>query len=175
MAKTKFIFDPESLEFKEVQLGFKEHVAQIFIKYFSPALFLAFVFTYLFSYLFDTPEERHLKRQLAQYAAVQERLDQAEKVLAELQDRDDNIYRAIFGIKAVPATMRSAGIGGASKYTKLEQTGTSEQVSNTASRVDKLAKQIVVQSKSFDDVVELVKRKQEMIASIPAKIGRAHV
>ncbi len=168
MAKTKYKFDPESLEFKEIQLGFKERIAHIIIKYFSPSLFLAFFFAYLFSYFFDTPEERNLKRQLEQYEAVKERLNQAEKVLAELQDRDDNIYRAIFGMRPVPSNIRQAGIGGAIKYTKLEQLGSSKQILETSKRVDKLAKQIVVQSRSFDDVAELVKSKREMIASIPA-------
>ncbi len=95
-------------------------------------------------------------------------MDKAELSLNEIQNRDDNIYRKIFQANQIPSTVRNAGFGGINKYKKYEGSDNSSTLISTARRIDILSKKLVVQSKSFDEVIELVKNKEKMIASIPA-------
>jgi murein DD-endopeptidase MepM/ murein hydrolase activator NlpD len=99
---------------------------------------------------------------------MNDRLDKVQKVLSDVQDRDDNIYRVIFEAEPVPSEIRKAGFGGVDRYEQLERMANSEIVVNTAKRLDEITSQLVVQSKSYDEVFKLAKNKEKLIASIPA-------
>ncbi len=64
--------------------------------------------------------------------------------------------------------MRQAGVGGINRYRDLAGYANSDLVMETTKRLDLLTRQLVVQSRSLDEVGALVLRKQEMLASIPA-------
>ncbi len=86
----------------------------------------------------------------------------------EIQQHDDNIYRLIFGIEPIPASVRQAGIGGANPYKDLEQYSNSELLIETSKKIDNLTRRMVVQSESYDNVMKLVQDKEKFLASIPA-------
>ncbi len=119
----------------------------------------------------DSPKEKQLKRELStmslQYDILQQRMELASGVLKELQHNDDNIYRVIFEADPIPSTVRQAGYGGVNKYKALEGYDNSELMVETTKRLDRIMKQVYVQSKSFDEVFELAKNKKELLASIP--------
>ena len=120
----------------------------------------------------SSPREKVLINELEQYKLqykiMNDRLDKVQKVLADVQDRDDNIYRVIFEAEPVPSEIRKAGFGGVDRYEQLERIPNSEIVVNTAKRLDEITSQLVVQSKSYDEVFKLAKNKEKLIASIPA-------
>jgi murein DD-endopeptidase MepM/ murein hydrolase activator NlpD len=89
-------------------------------------------------------------------------------VVADLQDKDDNIYRVIFEAEPVPSSVRKASIGGADRYASLEGYDNAESIIETAKKLDRLSRQIYVQSKSFDEVFEMAKNKEKIVASLPA-------
>jgi len=127
----------------------------------------------VFAYNFiKSPREKVLLNELEQYKLqykiMNDRLDKVQKVLADVQDRDDNIYRVIFEAEPVPSEIRKAGFGGVDRYEQLERIPNSEIVVNTAKRLDEITSQLVVQSKSYDEVFKLAKNKEKLIASIPA-------
>ena len=112
---------------------------------------------------------RHENQQLLlQYELLNKQLGEVDHVLNDVRRRDDNIYRVIFEADPLPETMRQAGAGGVDRYEDLSGFGSSDLVINTKKRLDKMTRQLVVQSRSLDEVASLVLRKQEMLASIPA-------
>ena len=121
---------------------------------------------------FDSPKEKMLIRELdnmvLQYELMNEKLSQVSAVLDNVQDRDDNIYRVIFEADPIPSSIRKAGIGGVNRYEKLEGYNNSELIISTAQKLDKISKQLYIQSKSFDEVIEMATKKSDMLASIPA-------
>ena len=99
---------------------------------------------------------------------MQDKLQQVELVLDDIQQRDDNIYRVIFEADPIPTSIRKAGYGGVNRYKDLEGYNNSELIIATTKKIDQITKQLYIQSKSFDDVIELAKNKAVMLASIPA-------
>ena len=87
-----------------------------------------------------------------------------------MEKRDDNIYRVIFESEPIPASVRKAGYGGAERYSRLEGYNNSELIIGTTKKLDRISKELYVQSKSFDEVFKLAKNKSEMMTSIPAII-----
>jgi murein DD-endopeptidase MepM/ murein hydrolase activator NlpD len=171
MAKIRYQFNTKSLKIEKVQVTMKERLRRLAGSMAFGLVFGVAVIVLAYNFI-SSPREKVLINQLEQYKLqykiMNDRLDKVQKVLSDVQDRDDNIYRVIFEAEPVPSEIRKAGFGGVDRYEQLERMANSEIVVNTAKRLDEITSQLVVQSKSYDEVFKLAKNKEKLIASIPA-------
>ncbi|MEE4286256.1 MAG: M23 family metallopeptidase [Mariniphaga sp.] len=171
MAKKKYKFNPDTLSYERVGISFKEKFGKI-LTYLSSSMALALIMVVIFLNFYETPRSKALKREnqqlLSQYELMSRDIERIETVLAELQQRDDNIYRVIFEADPIPSSVRKAGFGGANKYSHLENLSNSNLIIETAKKIDVLAKESYIQSKSYDEVLKMAMNKEQMLASIPA-------
>ena len=116
----------------------------------------------LLLFIFGSPSEKNLltenSRLQAQYNILSRRLDEALHVMQRLQQRDDNLYRVIMQANPVTDALRTASYGKTNRYEEWMDMANSKLVVNTTQKMDLLARQVYIQSKSFDEVVELCKR-----------------
>jgi len=171
MAKTKYKYNPETLTYEKIKLSTWQKVQKTFT--YVVVFVLVSIGIVVISYnIFSSPKELMLEREneylKENYKRLNKELAQVEKVLTDIQERDDNIYRVIFEAEPIPATVRQAGVGGVNRYNSLEGYANEEMVINTNRRLDQIAKQLYVQSLSYDEVIKLATNKEEMLASIPA-------
>jgi murein DD-endopeptidase MepM/ murein hydrolase activator NlpD len=126
----------------------------------------------LLIWIFGSPSEKQLRiensRLLAQYNVLSRRLDEALGVMQGIQQRDDNLYRVVLQADPVADAIRKAGYGGTNRYEDLMDMANADLVVNTTQKMDMLNRQLYIQSKSFDEVVELFKDHDEMLKCIPA-------
>lgn len=171
MAKVKYKFDYNKLSYDKIVLTGKQKFYR-FMTYFTATLLIAVIYNIFFIVFFDTPKEKGLIREnqqlSTQYEVLNNRFDLVENTLEDLQKRDDNIYRVIFEAEPIPPSVRSAGFGGVNRYADLQGFRNSDLVTESARRLDKITKQLYVQSKSYDEVIEMAKNKEEMVACVPA-------
>ncbi len=171
MAKAKYRFNPETLQYDRIEHNFRQKIVRFFI-YFFASIFLAGLYLGVLSHFFDSPKEKKLKRELSemrsQYEIMNKRLEQISAVLADLQQRDDNLYRTIFEAEPIPSTIRKAGFGGVNKYSDLEGYDNSDIIIETARKLDVLTKEAYIQSKSYDELIKLANNKEKMLKCIPA-------
>jgi murein DD-endopeptidase MepM/ murein hydrolase activator NlpD len=169
MAKsTQYTFDPHSLSVKKVRVSKKE-IFKKTLFYLSLAIVLfasAVAFTI---YVFDSPRERQLRRDLDQsrfqYRQLDRRVEHLSSVLRDIQNRDENLYRAIF--QAEPPR-RDSRLLGNETYEEFRANSAADLIVGTSRKVDDLTKRMYTQSTSFDDVYKMAKNKQEMLAAMPA-------
>ena len=171
MAKIKYYYDTKTLSYKPIKLNSSEKIRGYFI-FFLSSILLSFFILMVFYQFFDSPKEKRLKLEIqnltSQYKVINDDMKQVEKVLDEIQERDDNIYRVIFEADPIPTSIRKQGFGGVNRYEKLLGLSNSELMISTSKKIDQLTKQLYLQSKSFDEVIDLAKNKSNMLASIPA-------
>ncbi len=171
MAKIRYQYNTKSLKIEKVQVTMKERLKRLAGSMAFGLVFGVVVIVLAYNFI-SSPREKVLLNELEQYKLqykiMNDRLDKVQKVLSDVQDRDDNIYRVIFEAEPVPSEIRKAGFGGVDRYEQLERIPNSEIVVNTAKRLDEITSQLVVQSKSYDEVFKLAKDKEKLIASIPA-------
>ncbi|GEQ86907.1 peptidase M23 [Patiriisocius marinistellae] len=121
---------------------------------------------------FETPKEKTQARELAnlelQLDLLNKKMNEAEVVLHEIADRDNNLYRVYFEANPIPDEQRKAGFGGINRYKDLEGFDNSSLIVSSNKRLDILTKQIVVQSKSLDEIAIMAEEKEELLAAIPA-------
>lgn len=171
--KVKYYFDTESLAYRKIKPKLSKKVGYVALFLLSSGLFgfLCFVALLNTSYL-ETPKDRLQAREIEtmklRYAILNKKIEEVETVLADVEDRDNNIYRAYFNTSPIPAEQRKAGFGGVNRYKELEGFDNSELVINTSKRVDIVSKQLAIQSKSLDEILKLAKDKNKLLAAIPA-------
>jgi murein DD-endopeptidase MepM/ murein hydrolase activator NlpD len=121
---------------------------------------------------FETPKDRLQAREIEtmklRYSILNKKMEQIDEVLESIEERDNNIYRAYFNTSPIPTEQRKAGFGGVNRYKELEGFNNSELVINTSKRVDVISKELVIQSKSLDEILALAKQKNKLLAAIPA-------
>ena len=171
MAKHKYKFNPETLTYVKVKRTAKQKVLY-YGTYTFAVISLLLLFDFILGSFVDLPKDKALKRQhnelLANYELLKSRLTLLDSALVNLQERDDNIYRTIFETEPIHASIRQAGTGGAEKYKEMQNMEDFEIVLETAQYLDKLLRQAYVQSKSYDEVIELAQNKEDMLSAIPA-------
>ncbi len=171
MPKVKYHFNTHSLKYERVIVGWKKRSLRWLGWLASAVVFGALIMVFAYN-VFDSPKEKRLKRELEestfQLQLLTRRTDQVTAVLKDIQERDNTIYRVIFEAEPISESVREAGFGGMDKYRVLRDYYNPDLLIDITKRVDKLSKQLYVQSKSFDEVWSLVKNKSQMLASIPA-------
>src|SRR5690606_35685142 len=171
MAELKYRFNPETLNFERIRLSAWQRTKRLALVL-LPGLAVGLLGIFLVYQFVDSPKEAELRREntqlLTQYELLNKQLGELDRVLGDVRRRDDNIYRVIFEADPLPESMRQAGAGGVNRYRDLEGFAASDRVVETRKRLDKLARQLVVQSRSLDDVAAMALRKQEMLACIPS-------
>lgn len=171
MPKLKYRFDPERLSYDIIVLTTGQKIFR-FLKQFAAISMVATLLLFVFSLFFDTPGELKQKREnkqlKSQYELLNKKLQRMELTMDQIKDRDDHIYRLIFGAEPIPESYREAGFGGVNRYKELEGFNESELVIETSKKIDKLLKQLDVQRKSYEEVIALAEEKELFLASIPA-------
>lgn len=171
MSKIKYRFNTKSLTYEKVSTTFKERFWR-FSSYLATGVVFATITILISRQLLPSPTEKKKSREIEalqlQYDLLDKKMAQVEQVLKDLEDRDDNIYRTIFESDPLPKTMRYGGSGGSNKYSAFDSYENAELLKSATERMDRISKQLYVQSKSFDEVVSLAKNKEKLMASIPA-------
>ncbi len=173
MSKVKYYYDSETLSYRKIE---KKKGRKIRIFLFSLLGMLLSGFLLLVVYLnipfVETPKEKTLKRELTnmqlQFEFLNKKMREAQLVLAEIEERDNHLYRIYFEANPIPEEQRRAGFGGINRYRDLEGFDNSKLIKNSAKNLDILTKQIVIQSISLDEITKLAENKEKLLAAIPA-------
>jgi len=173
MAKKKhhYHFNTKSLTFEKVRVTVKQKVKRFLSVVAMGTVFSSVVLLLAYNF-FNSPKEKMLEREIEQYKLqyeiLNERMERVNKVLSDIESRDDNLYRVIFEAEPLPSSVRSASYGGSDRYAKLEGYDNSKLIVETTQKLDVLSRRLYVQSKSYDEVLEMAKNKSQMMACLPA-------
>ncbi|MEQ6123606.1 M23 family metallopeptidase [Pseudotenacibaculum sp. MALMAid0570] len=171
MAKVKYYYDSETLSYRKIEAN-KGYISKMVLLITLSVLLVMFLGFIVLSQFLKTPDqlaqERELENLKLNYKVLNKRLDESSQILSQLQERDNNIYRTYFEANPIPEEQRKAGFGGVNRYQYLDGFDNSDMIKSATKKIDVLSKQMVVQSKSLDEIVSLAKEKEDMLASIPA-------
>ncbi|MFD1314088.1 peptidoglycan DD-metalloendopeptidase family protein [Namhaeicola litoreus] len=171
MAKVKYYYDSDTLSYKKIQTRKRDRFRRAMLFIIASALFGFLSVTVLLQYI-ASPKEKVMQRELENlklnYELLSKRMEQSQKVLDEIQERDNNIYRVYFEANPIPEEQRKAGFGGVNRYKSLEGFDYSNMITEATKKMDVLSKQLYVQSKSLDEITGYAKDKEALLAAIPA-------
>ena len=173
MSKVKYYYDPDTLSYRKIEPKKSRRYRNMFLFLLGASLFGLFGLIFLLNTSFvNTPLELSFQREVTNYELqfdlLNKKMQQIEQVLGNIEDRDNNIYRLYFEANPIPEEQRRAGFGGVNRYKSLEGYNNSEMIIATTRRLDIIQKQLVIQSKSLDEITKLAEEKENLLAAIPA-------
>ncbi|MCI5581448.1 MAG: M23 family metallopeptidase [Phocaeicola plebeius] len=171
MRKVYYIYNPKTRTYDRIYPTLRQRVMSYLRRLFVGMGLGAGSFLLLLL-AFGSPSEKDLRvensRLLSQYHILSSRLDEALGVMQQLQQRDDNFYRVIMQSDPVAEGLRTPNYSKTNRYEELMDMANAKLVVNTTRQMDLLERQVYMQSQSFDEVVDLCRRHDEMLACIPA-------
>jgi len=173
MAELKYYFDKESLSYRPINKGLFSALSGVVLFVLSSFIFGAIVLFFLLNTdALNTPKEllqaREIENYKLQYELLNKKLEQIEEVMVNVADRDNNLYRVYFEASPIPEEQRKMGFGGVNRYRELEGYDNSELIINTTKRIEVLTKQVVIQSRSLEELESLAKSKEDLLGAMPS-------
>ncbi|WP_394775594.1 peptidoglycan DD-metalloendopeptidase family protein [Flavobacterium sp.] len=173
MAKVKYYYDSENLAYTKIKTRKRIKIGYALLFLLASALFGFLVFVLLINTpYFETPKDRLQAREIEnlklQYSILNKKMDEIDDVTEALENRDNNIYRVYFNKTEIPDSIRKAGFRDPKRYKDLEGYNNSQLVLNTTKRIDRLSKELAIQSKSLDEILKLASVKGNLLLAIPA-------
>ncbi|MGA9239392.1 M23 family metallopeptidase [Robiginitalea sp.] len=173
MTKVKYYYDPDTLSYRKIEPKKSKKIRNILL--FGAGSILSGLIGLLLLLnvnVLNTPKELSLQRELKnyelQFEILSRKMEQMDEVLANIEERDNNIYRIYFEANPIPEEQRRAGFGGINRYKSLEGFNNSDMIIGATRRMEIIQKQMVIQSKSLDEITKLAAEKEKLLASIPA-------
>ncbi len=173
MARIKYYYDTESCRYERIKVSVWDIIFNS-LGFLAVALILSVGIVWAYMAYFESPEEAELRKENEElkyyYDLLGSQMEETNKMLSALQDRDDNIYRVIFGVEPVAEEIRTAGAGGSNRYRDLLDKGLQREdlIVENHSKLDQLRRQMYIQTKSYDEIMGLAKNKETFLASLPA-------
>lgn len=169
--KSFFKYNPVTDQYERVYPTRRERIMASSRQYLLGAVIGIGVFAAAY-FIFDFPRERQLKADkealTSQLSILEQRADDALKVMEQIAERDNNFYRVMMQSEPMTAAQRYAGLERQRNYEQLSNLSESELVKNVTGRLDCLDQMIVMQIKSYDKLQQLIMSSQDRIDHIPA-------
>lgn len=171
MKEDYYVYNPDTDNYERVHISWKKKIKKIAARLFFGGSFGIVCFIAFFI-IFGSPSEKRLRQEnsrlISQYKVISNQLDEALQVMNDIKQRDDNLYRVVFMADPIPDEVRNADYSKTNRYAQLMDMVNTDLVVNTTKKIDLLRRQIYVQSRSFDELVELCKNHDDMLQCIPA-------
>ena len=172
MAKQKhYIFNQLTQDFEVLETPKSKTFMRILLISLS-VLGIAFLFAILLFTFIKSPKEKAQARELEymklKYEILNDRLDDLEALMTDMEQRDNNLYRMMFEADPIPSQVRRSGFSDADRYADLYGYMNSDLVVSAARKMDVIASQLYNQSVSYDSLFVMARNKSDMLAHIPA-------
>ncbi len=168
MKKKKYVYNPKKLKYEEYRRGAWSILFNVALVG-GLATVMGIGIFYFISNAFPSAKEKALMSELAKmefkYDLLNGQVATMSKVLTNIRDRDDNIYKMMFGMEPVDDGLWHGGIGG-QEFTAFNSGETLRN--ETEERVSKLERQIVLESKALEEVQTMALEKQLRLAATPS-------
>lgn len=169
--KVYYRYNPQTLTYERIYPSMKDKVFTVF-RHLISGIVVGIGALIALVYFFGTPWGEAQKKEnqliLTQYEVLSKRADEMSKVLRDIQQRDDNLYRAIFHADPIPTSIRTSGVGAPGRYDYLTELSSPELIIQTTKKIDYISKQIYIQSNSFDEVLSMAKNQKDRLKHIPS-------
>jgi len=173
MARIKYYYDTESCKYERIKVSTWDIILNL-LGFFSVSFIISVVIVVVFSTYFESPKEMLLTKENQElkiyYDLIEKELANLDGMMDALQKRDDNVYRVIFEADPIPGTIRQAGTGGSEKYKEILESDLvdEELILELLQNVDQMKRQMYIQTKSYDEILQMARNKSKLLAATPA-------
>lgn len=173
MAKKKptLVFNPANLTFEQKKVSWQSRVGYG-LMILSAVLVFGFISVMISHKIFPSPNEQSLNRKIKllqkEYQTLERHLDLVNEDLTTLRKRDENMYRVIYQRDPIDDNLWKSTDDGIEKYDLLDKQSEYKVIGSILKKITVVRNTMKLQEKSYNELAELVRRKHEMLNSIPS-------
>ena len=171
MKKIKYYYNTNTLRYEKLEVALRVKLLRIF-GFIAAALVTAALISYFAFQFIGSPNEKLLRLQNERlrdrYADLIEKAKSLDKQMAELEKRDNGVYRAIFEANPIPDSARAKEIENEKEIATVEGMANNQLLSSITKTLTTLTSRVKVQSKSYEQIDELIKNKEQLLSHTPA-------
>jgi murein DD-endopeptidase MepM/ murein hydrolase activator NlpD len=171
MRKIKYHFNTHTLRYEKWVTPLRVKLLRI-VGFIAASIVTALIIVFVAFEYIDSPEEKYLRQQnfaLQQnYAVINERVNQLQMQMQELEKRDNEVYRAIFEANPIPDSARIEKMEKSKEVQYVQTLGENALVKNLTGQLNNLSLRLGFQVKSYFEISEMIRDKEKLLAAIPA-------
>ena len=171
MKKVKYFYNTHTLRYEKLEVPLRVKLLRVFGFLASAVVTAGLIVWFGFRYI-GSPNERILREQLEDYNLsynlMDQRVKELQKQMADLEKRDNDIYRAIFEANPIPDSARAKEIEKDKEIKYVQRLGDNELINGLITQLNQLTTRVAFQTRSFGDIDLMIKNKEKLLASIPA-------
>lgn len=171
MKKIKYYYNANTLRYEKLETPLQVRILRIF-GFIAAAFVTAALISFVAFRFVGSPREKLLARENERlddkYTELNDRLKTMQEQMQELEKRDNNVYRAIFEANPIPDSIRAKALEKQIEISSVENMSDNELVSSITSTLNNLSNRITSQQKSYGEIDNLLKNKENLLSHTPA-------
>jgi murein DD-endopeptidase MepM/ murein hydrolase activator NlpD len=171
MKKIKYFYNTHTLRYEKLITPFRIKLLRVF-GFLAAAFVTAGIIVMIAFQYIDSPKEKLLKQEnedlRENYHLLSQQLYKLQEQMAELQNRDNAIYRSIFEAAPIPDSARLKAMEKNKEIQLLQTLSEDKLIQNTTRQLNGMLMRIAFQQKSYEEIQQMIRNKEKLIAAIPA-------
>ena len=171
MKKIKYYYNTHSLRYEKLETPFRVKLLRVFA-FVATAIVTSAIISYFAFQFIGSPGEKILRAQnerlKTNYENLSDEVKSLEQQMAELEKRDNTVYRSIFEAKPIPDSIRAKAMEKEKEIAKVARMEDYEVVESIHKTLITLANRITAQKNSYVELAGLMKNKEKILAATPA-------
>lgn len=171
MKKIKYYYNTHTLRYEKLEIPLRVKLLRMF-GFIASSLVAAGIIVFIAFQYIESPKEKILQKEnedlKENYAVIQQRVDQLQKQMIELENRDNNIYRSIFEATPIPDSARLKEMQKTKEVQLVQGMKENELLKSITTQLNTLTLRAAYQEKSYKNLNSMLKNKEKLLAAIPA-------
>jgi murein DD-endopeptidase MepM/ murein hydrolase activator NlpD len=171
MKKIKYFYNTHTLRYEKLITPLRVKLLRIF-GFLSGLLVASTLVIYVYLKFFPKPKEIEANRKYEilkeNYQQINDKVKLLQQQMADLEKRDNEVYRSIFEANPLPDSARAKLIEQQKEIDKLKEMDDNELGKDVAKQLNNISARIEFQFNSYNNISSLIKGQDTKLASIPA-------
>ena len=171
MKKIKYYYNTNTLRYEKLETPLRVKLLRIF-GFLAAAMVTATIISFFAFRFVGSPGEKILRNENERlkdnYEELNDKVKALQQQMSELEKRDNGVYRAIFEANPIPDSARAKELEKKLEVAKIEGMSNYELSSSIISSMNNLSARISAQAVSYNELGDLLKNKQNILAGTPA-------
>lgn len=171
MKKIKYYYNTNTLRYEKLVTPFKVKLLRIF-GFFSALLVSSAMVIWLYTKFIPPPTEKESTIRLDlmkdNYVLLNDKVKSLQQQMADLEKRDNEVYRSIFEANPLPDSARAKLIEKKKELDKIRVMTDDVLTQNIVNSLNNIKARVAFQVDSYKGIEKLINNQENKLASIPA-------
>jgi murein DD-endopeptidase MepM/ murein hydrolase activator NlpD len=171
MRKVKYYYNTHTLRYEKLETPLRTKLLRVF-GFIAASVVTAFIIVAIAFQYVDSPKEKILRQENVDlrenYEVLQKNVQHLQNQMLELESRDNNVYRSIFESTPVPDSARVKEMEKNKEVQLVQRMNENDLLNGLTTQLNNLSLRVAYQAKSYNEIEEMIKNKQKLLAAIPA-------